>query len=267
MVRVVLAPAEGLLLRRLRWLLCAHCREVTHSSHRCHRHACPWCLPWLHVLLDLLFPRRCVLCLVPGSTLCAACVSALPRLVPPLCARCGAPVAWPVNRCRECSGRRLAFGSARAAVAYDAGVQTLVLAWKERGLRDLASLSGAMVADVVTCPSAHAITFVPEDGDRSLKRGHHPAARLARVLGRCWDLPVRPLLRRTRQLRPQRGLGREERRRNVQGAFVADSVRGRVVLVDDVYTTGATVSAAASALRRAGASSIEVVTFARAVRR
>ena len=219
------------------------------------------------MLLDLLFPRRCILCLVPGSTLCAACTSALPRVVPPLCARCGSPVAWPVTRCRECSGRRLAFGAARAAVVYDAGVQTLVSSWKERGLRDLASLAAAIVAEAVTRPAVHVITFVPEDGDRSLRRGHHPPVRLARELGHRWDLPVRSLLRRTRQLRPQRGLGREERRRNVQGAFVAESVRGRVLLVDDVYTTGATVSAAASALRRAGASSVEVVTFARAVRR
>jgi predicted amidophosphoribosyltransferase len=75
------------------------------------------------------------------------------------------------------------------------------------------------------------------------------------------------LLRRTRLLRPQRGLGREERRRNVRRAFRADAVRGRVVLVDDVYTTGATVAAAAGALRHAGAPSVEVVTFARAVRR
>jgi predicted amidophosphoribosyltransferase len=67
-------------------------------------------------------------------------------------------------------------------------------------------------------------------------------------------------------LRPQRGLGRDERRRNVRGAFQADEVRGSVLLVDDVYTTGATVSAAATALRRAGATSVEVVTFARAVR-
>jgi predicted amidophosphoribosyltransferase len=146
-------------------------------------------------------------------------------------------------------------------------VPTLVSAWKERGLRDLASLSASIVAEVVTPPSAHTITFVPEDGDRSLKRGHHPPARLARELGRRWDLPVRPLLRRTRPVRPQRGLTRAERRRNVLGAFQADSVRGCVLLVDDVYTTGATVSAEASALRRTGASSVEVVTFARTVRK
>ncbi len=146
-------------------------------------------------------------------------------------------------------------------------MRTLVSAWKERGLRDVASLAAEVVVAVVTPPPVHTITFVPADGDRSLKRGHHPPQRLARELGRRWDMPVRPLLRRTRLLRPQRGLGRDERRRNVRGAFHARGIRGSVLLVDDVYTTGATVSAAASALRRAGASSVEVVTFARAVRR
>ena len=112
-------------------------------------------LAWLHVLLDLLFPQRCVVCALPGAALCPVCASSLPRLAAPLCARCGAPVAWPVARCRECSGRRIAFASARAAVAYDAGVRTLVSAWKERGLRGLASLAAEVVAEVVPRPCVH----------------------------------------------------------------------------------------------------------------
>jgi len=221
---------------------------------------------WLHVLLDLLFPQRCVVCALPGAALCPLCASALPRLAAPVCVRCGAPVAWPVRRCRECSGRRIAFGSARAAVAYDSGVRLFVSAWKERGLRDLAAVAGDVVAEVVARPGVQAITFVPPDGDRSLRRGHHPPARLARELGSRWELPVRPLLERARPIRAQRGLARDERRRNVRGAFRSRPVRGRVLVVDDVYTTGSTVSAAATALRAAGASSVEVVTFARAVR-
>jgi competence protein ComFC len=220
------------------------------------------------VLLDLLFPRRCVVCSVPGATLCPACASALPRLAAPLCDRCGAPTAWPVQRCRECTGRRIAFASARAAVEYEIGVRTLVSAWKDRGLRDVGSPAAELVVEALPRPPGRVVTFVPPDGDRSLKRGHHPPARLARELGRRWELPVRVLLERTRPLRQQRGLGRDERRRNVRGAFRARApVCGPVVLVDDVYTTGATVSAAASALRRAGASSVDVVTFARTVRR
>lgn len=218
------------------------------------------------MVLDLLLPRRCVVCSRPGATLCARCTVSLPRLEGPLCARCGAPVAWPVARCRECAGRRLAFATARAGVEYDEAVRALVSAWKERGLRGLASFAASVVAEVVPPPSAQLIAFVPPDGDRSLGRGHHPPERLARELGRLWDLPVAPLLRRTRPLRPQRGLPREARRRNVRGAFRADRTRGRILLVDDVYTTGSTVGSGASALRAAGAGSVEVVTFARAVR-
>jgi ComF family protein len=188
-------------------------------------------------------------------------------LAEPCCARCGAPAAWPVARCRECSGRRLAFVSARAAVAYDRPVAKLVAAWKERGLRKIAAFAAELVADVVSAPRADALTFVPADSERGLKRGHHPAARLAHELGERWRLDVVQLLSRSGSQRRQRGLPLAERRRNVRRAFrpVGEAPR-TVVLVDDVYTSGATVAAAASALRKAGARRVEVVTFARAVR-
>jgi predicted amidophosphoribosyltransferase len=86
-------------------------------------------------------------------------------------------------------------------------------------------------------------------------------------LGKLWEMEVAPLLSRTRAVHRQTGLSRVERRRNVRGAFVTRGpVRGVVVLVDDVYTTGATVGAAATALRAAGAARVDVVSFARTVR-
>jgi predicted amidophosphoribosyltransferase len=172
-----------------------------------------------------------------------------------------------VARCRECSGRRLAFASARAAVEYDGRVRRLVAAWKERGLRRLAEVAADMVVEAIERPAVAAIAFVPPDRDRTLKRGHHSAERLARELALRWELPVAPLLARPGAAPAQRGLTRAERRRNLAGAFV---VRGgaptRIALVDDVYTTGATVQFAASALRKAGARRVEVVTFARTIR-
>jgi predicted amidophosphoribosyltransferase len=208
-----------------------------------------------------------LVCALPAAPVCGGCRAELRRVGPPLCERCGAPTAWPVRRCAECAGRRLAFARARAAVEYDAPVRRIVAAWKERGLRRLAGWAAAVVADSVARPDAAAITFVPGDPDRRLLRGHHAAERLAEELAAIWELPWVRLLVRNRGSPRQRGLTRLERRRNVAGAFRACApVPAAVALVDDVYTTGATVNAAASALRRDGAKIVDVVTFARTIR-
>jgi predicted amidophosphoribosyltransferase len=218
-------------------------------------------------VLELLLPRRCLVCGASGSQLCAGCRDGLPPLSPPLCELCGAPTAWPVRRCRECAGRRIAFGCARAAVAYDESVRRLVAAWKERGLRRLAEDAAELVTARIARPGAGALTFVPADPGRRAERGHHPAERLARALAVRWQLPCEPLLLRSGAARRQRGLSLAERRRNAAGAFVARRpVPGTVVLVDDVYTSGETVSAAAEALCAAGAQRVDVVTFARTIR-
>ena len=219
------------------------------------------------MLLDVLLPNRCAACELPGAALCPGCRDSLVRLGPPLCARCGSPGAWPVKRCAECSGRRLAFACARAAVVYDARARTFVHAWKERGRRRLAREAAALVAETLARPDVGALAFVPADARRALERGHRPAEALAHELGRLWELPVQRLVRRSRPVERQRGLGLKERRRNVAGAFAAACVSPtRVCLVDDVYTSGATAAAAASALRKGGARRVEVVTLARAVR-
>jgi predicted amidophosphoribosyltransferase len=217
-------------------------------------------------VLDLLLPQRCVVCGGGGKQLCAECREGLQRIEPPLCARCGAPAAWPVERCRECAGRRLAFASARAAVGYDAAARRLVHAWKERGLRRLAVETAELVVERVAAPEVDALAFVPADRGRRLERGHNPAERLARELAEAWELPCLRLLERTRGGR-QRGSSRAERR-SVRGAFCATgSAPRRVAVIDDVYTTGATAAAASSALRAAGARRVDAIAFARALRR
>lgn len=217
-------------------------------------------------MLDLLLPQRCLVCGLGGTQLCPSCRARLPPLRPPLCGRCGAPTAWPVARCRECAGRRLAFASARAAVAYDDDVRRLVAAWKERGLRRLADEAAAVVAEHVARPAVDVVTFVPPDGARRLERGYHPSQRLAEALARRWELACEPLLARARLSRRQRGLSLAERRRNVRGAFTAAGSARAVALVDDVYTSGATANEGARALRAAGTRRVEVVTFARTIR-
>lgn len=144
----------------------------------------------------------------------------------------------------------------------------MLFAWKERGLRRLDRLLAELVVEVVPRPDGDTITYVPGDRDRTLWRGLNTAELLARELAGRWDLPLEALLQKASRVERQRGLDRRSRRTNVREAFAATSspVERRVVLVDDVYTTGATVGAAAGALRRAGARRVDVVTLARAVR-
>lgn len=140
--------------------------------------------------------------------------------------------------------------------------------WKERGLRRVGPLAAELVVAVVQRPSVDVVTWVPAVRDRQLLRGHSTAEQLALELARLWQLEPRLLLARTRFAAAQRGQDLAGRRENVAGAFRARGrVPARVCLVDDVYTTGATASAAASALRKAGARTVVVVTLARTLRR
>ena len=147
-------------------------------------------------------------------------------------------------------------------MAYDADVRRIVRGWKERGLRGLGTEAAHIVAERLPRPAVGLVTFVPPDRERRLARGYHPAEQLARALAAEWGLPCEALLTRVGRSSRQRGLSLLERRRNVAHAFTARPSAGTILLVDDVYTTGATAHAAAKALR----THVEVVTFARAIR-
>src|SRR5204862_3472426 len=126
-----------------------------------HRHVALSRVPSIAWLVDLLFPSRCVACGASATGLCPACRASLRPLPPPRCGRCGAPTAWPVERCRECSGRRLAFVRATAAFAYAGPARPFVRAWKEHGLHRLAPLAAELVAIHVAVPAPDVITYIP----------------------------------------------------------------------------------------------------------
>lgn len=218
-------------------------------------------------VLDLVLPERCAICDLPGSALCDPCRSSLTLLLPPVCERCGSPGPWPVRRCAECSGRRLAFVAARSAIVYDERARAFVRAWKEGGRRGLARAAAELVCHVVSQPDAECLVPVPADPERAWERGDVPPRTLAAALGRIWSLPLADVLERSRKLPRQRGLSLDERRRNVRDSVIARrTVPSAACIVDDVYTSGATADACGAACRRAGARRVEVVTLARAVR-
>lgn len=233
---------------------------------------------WLRPILDVLLPHRCLDCgtLVDAAgVLCAACWEEITFAGPPRCAACGLPFVYdagPGILCGDCAAHPPPFRRARAAVIYGPASRRLILGFKHGDRTEAApAFARWMVrAGAELLAEAEVIVPVPLHWSRLFARRFNQAALLAREIGRQSGLPVAPdaLVRRRRT--PSQGhLGRRSRRRNVAGAFAvpprrAGHVAGRrVLLVDDVMTTGATVAACARALMRAGAASIDVLTLAR----
>ncbi|ACG71489.1 phosphoribosyltransferase [Anaeromyxobacter sp. K] len=222
----------------------------------------------VRALLDLVYPPRCAACGEPVTEepFCDVCAGAL-EPVPPGCDRCGAPGPGPA--CGACLAAPPAFDAVRAGGLFGGPLADAVHALKYGGRPDLARPLGAWLAARISLPPGAAVVSVPLGRARRIERGYDQAALLADALARAAGARGRRLrgaLRRARETAPQVGLGRAERARNVEGAFLAGpAVAGRdLVLVDDVVTTGATADAAARALRAAGARSVTVVALARA---
>lgn len=230
-------------------------------------------------LLDLLFPPRCVHCGAAGEPLCAACRGSVREPPAPRCARCDRPLlAEAGSRCAICVASEREYGGLaleRIVVAsvYEGAIGSAIRALKFRRQRRLALPLARLLADAARQAdfAADVIIPMPLHTQRRRERGYNQAALLARPLANALKIPLREdVLTRSRATKPQTRLSRRDRYANVAGAFalaspaVAPLLAGkRLVLVDDVTTTGATLEAAAEALLAARPTAIIALAVAR----
>ena len=215
-------------------------------------------------VLDMVFPQHCVACgrAAPGDVpLCDRCRSALRPLEGPQCAICGVPLVSEHGRCVRCRSRDLHYDRHRSVFAYSGVAKQLIIAYKFGGQARLAGLLCTHLAPLI--PHATVVVPVPASRRGRRRRGYDQVLRLAAALERHHGIPVLSALTRRRG-REQKQLDFDERSRNLAGAIELArrvTVPHHVVLLDDVFTTGATVNECARVLRRAGAGRIEAVTL------
>ena len=229
--------------------------------------------------LDIALPTLCVACREPvdGEGVCAACWASLSFIAPPFCPRLGIPFVYdpgPGLLSMEAIADPPAYARARAAVRYDEVAKTLVHALKYQDRTDLAPIMGRWMAragqDLLG--QADALVPVPLHWRRGWSRRYNQSGALARAIERHSGVKLlAEALRRVRPTQQQVGLNRAQRASNVQGAFQvashrqADIAGRRLVLIDDVLTSGATLDACTRALLRARAAQVDVLVFARVV--
>jgi ComF family protein len=222
-------------------------------------------------LIDVILPPVCSNCQKVGTLFCAECRAAVPWLEEPICMACCKPVAHPVLSCSSCQQQPLPLLQVRSATLFDGPVPQLLRGMKYHGFFALAQpLAELMAIAWPRWETALDLALpIPLHPRRERERGFNQSALLLAHLCRQFGWPTSPAaLRRERATRPQVGLDAGERRTNLHHAFWADpnQVAGkRVLLVDDVCTTGATLTASALALLDAGAESVSAYCVARAL--
>lgn len=217
--------------------------------------------------LDLVFPVHCCGCGRAGGIICGSCADELERLAPPYCRICSEPNVADI--CRWCRQNPRGFETLRAPYKFEGPVRETIHALKYRGVRAAAEgLSGLMTQYLARNPvSVDVLVPVPLHSRRLRGRGYNQSALLAREIGKRLNLPVREdMLIRVKNPRPQvETQSAEERRNNVANNFEcqSDCTGLKALLIDDVATTGSTLSECALALKAAGAVRVHALTLAR----
>jgi len=238
--------------------------------------------PW-RIIQHLLLPQQCELC---GritvnrdlSPVCPDCIEGLKPLPEPVCSVCGIPLPGgtfsPVDTCSKCREDPPPFDMARAWGPYQGGLRTLLRAYKFQGLRPLSSPLATLLMSIMEhhFPESYdGIMPIPLHKKRLAERGYDQALLLARKLSALTGIPVIEGATRVKETSPQHGLSSSRRKSNLAGAFSMGkglNLQGkRILVLDDVFTTGATVSAFCTCLRKKSEIDfIGVLTVARAIR-
>ncbi len=221
-------------------------------------------------LAELLFPTRCAACgRYSGRLLCPRCTARLPYIKGPVCRRCGKPSLYEVEECGQCRGKVKMLDLCRALALYEDPIRTVIHRMKYGGIWRLSRPLGFMAATSLAPflgAGTPCVTHVPMHPRRRRSRGYDHAELLAGAVAEALGLPFRPLLVRTRHSPAQATLDLARRRENVRDAFRVARTAGlprEVILVDDVMTTGYTLSECASALKRAGVRRVSACVLAR----
>lgn len=222
-------------------------------------------------IIDFFFPRRCVGCGKVGDFLCPVCRQKLPRILRPICKRCGKPESSG-NLCSACWGQKTEIDGIRSVFRFEGIVRQAIHGLKYRNLKSISGCLAMLMADYLQDNPVHGEVLVPVPlhSRRLRKRGYNQSSLLAQELGKLIATPVidGSLCRLKDSLPQARTTAIEERKKNVKEAFVCrdEEVKAKnVILIDDVCTSGATLEACAVALKAGGAISVVGLTLAREI--
>jgi ComF family protein len=226
-------------------------------------------------LIDLIFPPSCVICGKSSSrSICDSCQNRIVHLTLPICRICGKPEDkyFSGELCEDCCREKPPFELARSSALYDGVLKEAIHEFKFNGKKGLKVIFGKLLNDYlqrgdIPMGNIDVIMAVPLSKMHERERGYNQAALIAEDVAAAFNIYYDPnSLRKIKNVKPQFKLNREERIENIKGVFVSGRVPGRrILLIDDIYTTGATVSECSRVLKIAGAQKVYILTLARAI--
>lgn len=224
-------------------------------------------------LLQIVYPRRCPVCDRitgwRGEKICRACRPRLSLLTPPWCMKCGRKLQEEGEYCPECRRKKRSYLRGRALYDYGSAAEA-IYRFKYGGRREYADFFGEQISlhlgGFIRNVEPDGLVPIPLHRSRKRSRGYNQAALLAKAVGRRMDIPVySEMLVRVKKTAPQKKLNPEERQNNLKKAFIMgrnDVKLKTIIVIDDIYTTGATIEEAARVLKEAGADRVYFITLA-----